>query len=285
MNKRFLYFSLMIFVTGCSEKIDMKLDDSHIQLSVEGTITTDSLQQAVKLTRSAGYFSNQPAPAVSRAIVTLSDGTATDTLREDLPARPGTYALPQYFRGMIGKTYSMEIKLAEPIGDHTEYSASCRIMQSVTLDSISAIFDPSLGKEGYWQIRIFAQDPGDETNYYLFRYSRNGVLVSDSIEKWSITDDRFFNGSYIDGLTAFYLNYSHSSETLHPGDTILVQMSAITREYYNFILQVQQAGIQIPFFSGPPANVEGNISNGGIGFLSAYSSSRAAHVVSRPPMP
>jgi hypothetical protein len=59
----------------------------------------------------------------------------------------------------------------------------------------------------------------------------------------------------------------------------MVQMSSITKEYYNFIQEVQQAGIQIPFFSGPPANVEGNISNGGVGFFAAYSNSFAKVII------
>ena len=56
-------------------------------------------------------------------------------------------------------------------------------------------------------------------------------------------------------------------------------MSGITKEYFDFINQVQQAGFNLPFFSGPPANVQGNVTNGGIGFFAAYSNSFATAIV------
>lgn len=68
-------------------------------------------------------------------------------------------------------------------------------------------------------------------------------------------------------------------ETLYPGDNIMVELSAITQDYFNFISQVKEAGISIPFFTGPPANITGNVSNQGVGFFAAYSSSYAKTVV------
>ena len=275
MNKFLFYLLIILFAAGCTERINVNLDDSYIRLVVDGGISSDSMQRTVHLTKSASYFYNQPPPAVSNAIVTLSDGSFLDTLKEELPGNPGSYSIDSNFRGAIGKTYSLNISLREPIGAHYDYSASCKIMKVARLDSISVEFNPDLGKNGFWLVKIYAKEPGDEVNYYLLKYYRNGKLMSDSIQKWVTSDDKYFNGSYINGLNAFYINNNHPWETLHPGDTLLVQMSGITREYYNFVQQVQSAGIQIPFFSGPPANVEGNINNGSIGFFSAYSNSFA----------
>jgi hypothetical protein len=55
-------------------------------------------------------------------------------------------------------------------------------------------------------------------------------------------------------------------------------MSGITKEYYDFLYQAQMAGFNIPFFTGPPANVKGNITHGAVGFFAAYSNSRASKV-------
>ena len=279
MNK--LLFSLMILLlaAGCTERINVNLDSSYVRLVVDGGITNDSMQRSVTLSKSASYFYNQPPPMVSNAIVILSDGSFLDTLKEQLPGHPGVYSLDPTFRGVIGKTYGLDIKLPEVIGNSSEYTSTCKIMKVARLDSIQTEFDPNMGKSGRWLIKIFAQEPGDEFNYYLLRYYRNGVLMSDSIKKWSTSDDKFFNGSYIRGLTAFRINNANYWETLHPGDTVKVQMSGITKEYYDFVQQVQQAGYQIPFFSGPPANVEGNINNGAVGFFYAYSDSFATHII------
>ncbi|MCX6285921.1 MAG: DUF4249 domain-containing protein [Bacteroidetes bacterium] len=279
MNKLLFSLLILLLATGCTERINVNLDNSYVRLVVDGGITNDSMQQSVILSKSASYFYNQPPPMVSHAIVTLTDGSFLDTLKEDLPNNPGIYGLAKDFRGVIGKTYSLDIKLPEVIGNNAEYTSSCKIMKVARLDSIQTEFNPDLGKNGHWLIKIYAQEPGDEMNFYLLKYYRNGVLMSDSIQKWSTSDDKYFNGSYIRGLTAFYINNSRTWETLHPGDTVMVQMSGITKEYYDFIQQVQQAGYQIPFFSGPPANVEGNISNGGIGFFTAYSNSFAKLII------
>lgn len=275
MNKILAVFFLLFLAGACTERINVDLDSSYIRLVVDGGLTTDSLQRSVTLSKSASYFYNQPPELVSGALVTLSDGSFLDTLKENLPYSRGTYFLDSGFRGVIGKTYTLMIELPEKIGDFTEYSSSCKIMKVPRLDSIKAHFLPNYGKKGVWTISIYAQEPGDEMNFYMLKWYRNGVLMSDSIKKWSTSDDKYFNGSYINGLTAFYINQNHPWEAISPGDTIMVQMSGITKEYYDFIQQVQQAGIQIPFFSGPPANVEGNISNGGVGFFTTYSNSYA----------
>lgn len=279
MNKLLLSLLILLLAAGCTERINVNLDDSYVRLVVDGGITNDSLQRSVSLSRSSSYFYNQPPQMVSKAVVTLTDGSFIDTLREKLPFSPGVYSLDSNFRGVIGKTYSLNVKLQEAIGNSTEYSSSCKITKVARLDSITTEFNPDFGKKGFWLVKIYAQEPGDEMNFYMLKYYRNGVLMTDSIQKWSTSDDKFFNGSYIRGLTAFYINEDHPWETLHPGDTLVVQMSGITKEYYDFIQQVQQAGYQIPFFSGPPANVEGNVSNGGVGFFAAYSNSFAKIIV------
>ncbi|MCX6282084.1 MAG: DUF4249 domain-containing protein [Bacteroidetes bacterium] len=279
MVKLFSGLFILLLAAGCTESINVNLDNSYIRLVVDGGITNDSLQRTVILSKSASYFYNQPPPMVSHAIVTLTDGSFLDTLREQLPGKPGYYMLDSTFRGVIGKTYSLDVKLSEVIGNSAEYTSTCKIMKVARLDSVQAEFNPDIGKDGHWLVKIFAQEPGDEMNFYMLKYYRNGLLISDSIQKWSTSDDKYFNGSYIRGLTAFYINNSHKWETLHPGDTLLVQMSGITKEYYDFIQQVQQAGYQIPFFSGPPANVEGNVSEGGVGFFAAYSNSYAKLVI------
>ena len=279
MNKLVPVLFTLILATGCTERINVKLDNTYVRLVVDGGITNDSLLRTVALTRSADYFSNEPASQVPDAKVTLSDGSTLYTLHETIPGVSGIYQTDSTFRGSIGKTYALNIDLPAAIGNQTSYSASCRIMKVARLDSIRAEFNPNMGKNGFWLIKIYAQDPGDEVNYYLLKYYRNGVLKTDSIKKWVTSDDKYFSGRYINGLTAFYINNSHPWETLQPGDTLLVQMSGITKEYFNFINQVQEAGYSIPFFSGPPANVEGNISNGGIGFFAAYSNVYARTIV------
>jgi hypothetical protein len=190
----------------------------------------------------------------------------------------GIYETDSSFAGTIGHTYTLDIRLPQAIDRETHYAATCRLMPVARLDSIQVVFQPDWGKNGFWEIRVFAQEPGDQTNFYMFHYYRNDTLMTDSIWKVFYSDDRYFNGNYINGLTAVYIDNEHPWETIRSGDKVTLQMSGITKEYYDFLYQAQMAGFNIPFFTGPPANVKGNITHGAVGFFAAYSNSRASKV-------
>jgi hypothetical protein len=66
------------------------------------------------------------------------------------------------------------------------------------------------------------------------------------------------------------------------GDTIELELSSIPEDYCALYLGSQDAsGLNSPLFSGPPANVRTNISNGAIGYFSAYSTVRTRTVIKR----
>jgi len=279
MKKFVIYFILALISTSCVEKIDIKLDPNYVRLVVDGSIATDTSKYIVNLTQTADYFYNAPIPRVTNANVTIYDGESTFTLNETEPGKSGIYATEADFHGIVGRTYTLNVNLASQIGGNANYSSSCQLMSVTHLDSTGVEFHKDWGKDGVYEVKVFAQDPGDEFNYYMFNLYKNGKLMSDSISKVVVSDDKYINGSYIRGLGVFRINQSHPWERLNPGDTITLQMSGITKEYYNFVSEVKSAGFNIPFFVGPPANVVGNVNNGGVGFFTAYSNSYASTVI------
>jgi hypothetical protein len=283
MKKMIRYTSLLVILlisaSACTEKIDVNLDETYTRLVVDGSIGSDTASFAINLTETADYFYNEPSPRVVNAEVTLTDGVNTYTLTESDPGKSGIYLTDQSFHGVPGHDYTINIRLAEEIAGTRDYSAACKMNTVTRLDSIQAVFQPDWGPEGIWEIRVFTQEPGDEKNYYLFQLYRNGTLLTDSITKYMITDDTYINGNYITGATAMYLNNEDPNQSIQPGDFITLKMSGISKEYYDFIYQVQMSGFNIPFFSSPPANVEGNLSSDGVGFFAAYSSTSASTVV------
>jgi hypothetical protein len=279
MKKAVLYFVLAIISASCVERIEVKLDPTYVRLVVDGSITTDTSKYTVNLTQTADYFYNAPIPRVTNATVTLYDGDSSYTLKETEPGQSGIYESESNIIGTVGKTYNLNIRLASEIGGNTNYSSSCELMSVTRLDSTNIIFHEDWGDDGFYEVRIFAQEPGTEVNFYMFNLYRNGRLMSDSISKVVVSDDKYINGSYINGLGAFYLDQSRPADVLKPGDVITLQMSGITKEYFNFVSEVQSAGFNIPFFVGPPANVVGNVTNGGVGFFTAYSNSYASIIV------
>lgn len=270
-------FAIMAFVAAsCTEKVDIQLDESYTRLVVDGCITTDTMAHTIKLTTTSSYYYNQPAPAVSGATLTITDGTSTYQLTE---TSPGIYQTDGNVAGIPGKNYTLNIMLKQAIGGYIEYQANSYMNTLSPLDSVSLKFQPDWGKEGFFEVKIYVQEP-PTIDYYRFMIYKNNELLTDTITEWFVTDDKFFNGSYTNGAAVAYLNQSNPSEHLDPGDIVTVEVDNIGKDYCTFIWNTQsEIRGSNPLFSGPPANVEGNISNGAIGFFAAYANTRASAVV------
>ena len=110
----------------CTERIDLELDDSTIQLVVDGAVTTDTAVHTVRLSKTTSYYFNEEPPRVAGAIVTLSSEQGVIQLKE---TSPGFYQTKADFHGIVGVSYTLNIRLAAPVGGFTNYSASATIKQ------------------------------------------------------------------------------------------------------------------------------------------------------------
>ena len=271
--KRIIYFIIaLIAASSCTERIDIKLDDTFTRLVVEGKITDDSTEHTVTLTRTTSYFYNQPAPRVEGAQVSLSDEENVFHLTE---TKAGVYKTEK-MAGIIGRTYTLNIELAEEINGHSSYTAADKMMPVGVIDSIKLHY---IDQWEVWEIRLFAQEP-PTTDFYMFNWSKNGKLVTDTIDEVNVSDDKFFNGSYSNGIGVGWFQEEREDERLHPGDLVTLIMSTITEKYANFVWEIQdETGYNSPLFSGPPANVSSNISNGALGYFAAYPNRYASTIV------
>ena len=100
----------VLFITSCTEKIDIDLDTTYQRFIVEGTITTDTMIHGVKLSKSIDYYNNEQPPTISNAIVTIDDGFNEITLEEN-KLNPGYYETDENYFGVVGRTYKLEIEL------------------------------------------------------------------------------------------------------------------------------------------------------------------------------
>lgn len=271
-NLVFLYILLFVPLYSCTERIDISLDDSAVRLVVEGSLTTDTMSHKVLISSTSGYFYNQPLQPVSGATVTISDGENILNLTE---VTPGVYQTAPSVHGEEGKTYALNIKLNKQIGGFSDYTASSKLYPVAKLDSIKLLFHPDWSSAGIWEVKCFGQDP-PSTDFYRFLISRNDTMITDTLDEWFVTDDRFFNGHYVNGITVGYLDQSIKEQRLIFGDSMLVEMNNTGEGYANFLWECQSEIIgSYPLFTGPPANIKGNINNGAIGFFATYSASRA----------
>ena len=260
----FIVLILSLLVASCTEKIDVQLDSGYTRLVADGSITTDTMVHTVTLSSSSSYFYDQPAPPVKGAQLSITDGSQTFNLTGD---SNGVYRTDPSVYGIPGHTYTLNIKLASPIGGHSEYSATSTLHPVHSLDSISLFFHPDWMKKGIWEVKCYVLEP-PTTDFYRFMVYKNDKLISDSLNEWFATDDKFINGNYTNGVSVAYLRQGSSQENLVKGDKVTIEVDNIDEGYYNFIMEAQaELRGSNPLFSGPPANVKGNISNEASGSL------------------
>jgi hypothetical protein len=269
---------LALSLSDCTERIEVKIDSSYTRLVVEGYVTTDTMPQWVKLSTTSDYFYNQPAPRVSGAHVTIDDGERVYELEES-DSLPGMYFTALDFYGVPGRTYTLDIRNVDVNRDglYEEYSASSELNPVNPIDSIRLRYFEAFGNSGY-EVRVWAQDP-PRKDWYSFKVHKNGVLLTDTLAEMIVQNDDFFNGNYTYGITSQFLSNDKPDEIVSVGDTITFEINGITEDYYHFIMEAQsQIYGQTPLFSGPPANIRTNLSNGAIGYFTAWSTAYSSTV-------
>lgn len=269
MKKIWIILLIALTVASCTERIDIELDETYTRLVVYGTITTDTTSHHVKLTSTTSYYYNEAPPPVTGASVEITDNEGNlFTLNE---TEPGIYTTSQDFAAIPGRTYTLFIELEEEINGNKTYTASSTVSPINQIDSIGLVSRPDWGEQGFYEVTCYYQDPPTQ-DFYMFNLYKNGELLTDTINDKFVSEDSFYNGNYTNGIGIGYLDQSNEREVLHPGDTIIFQGANISEDYYDFVVALQsETGFQTPLFSGPPANVKGNINNGAVGFFAAYS--------------
>jgi hypothetical protein len=266
-----------IFLSNCTEIIEVEVDSTYTRLVVEASISTDTLSHLIRLSTTSDYFNNQPAPAVSGARVEITDGESIFVFTES-DIQPGYYYSDPALHGIAGKTYTLDIGDVDidQDGNSEHYTAVSKLNYTNPLDSIEIEYFSSFFS-GY-QVKVYAWDSPNE-DYYAFKVYKNGVLLTDTLSELIVQDDAFFNGNYTYGIPSQFLSDSKPEERVRLGDTITFELNGITEEYYHYVIEAQsQIFPQTPLFSGPPANIRSNISNGAIGFFTAYSVRRSSVV-------
>jgi len=279
------YTSLILIATGillaaCTEKIEIDLDSTYARLVVEGEVTSDSIKHYVKLSVTSDYFSIEAAPPVQYAHVELRFGDESLQLVEsDIQA--GLYEAPSPFRGVIGTTYELDISQVDVDRDGIEehYHASSTMPGGPELLYIEVKYYPTPFATGY-TVFLHASHPPEFRDWFGFKLSKNGDMLTDSLYKYSVISDELFDSGYFPGLPVGFLSDDDPREALHQGDTLTLELNCIEEAYYDFITEAQlEIAGYYPLFSGPPSNVSSNVDNGAMGIFTAYSIQRYSLVM------
>lgn len=277
-----LIFSIMILTLSCVEIIDIELDTTYRRLVVYGEITTDSVRHSIQLSATTDYFYNQAPPPVKNATVSITFNDSSIILTESA-TYPGTYQTPTAFRGSPGTTYYLNITNVDinQDGFFEQYNAETTMPVIAMADSISLNRFITPFFSGY-QVALWSPEPSG-VQYYNYKLLRNDKLLNRNLSDFTIQPDDFFRNNYISGVPVGFLNDDDPTEFILPGDTVTLEINSITGEYYNFIFEAQNELFgNNPLFSGPPANVSSNLSNGAVGIFTAYAVDRVSTILKGP---
>ena len=284
ISKSIYLLSVIFILASCTERIDIKTDDAPEYLVIYGNITTDKKQHAVKLTRSTGYFATGKPGVLSNARVSISTDDETFPMLED-PANPGVY-LTDNVSGVEGKTYNLNVSLDfDGDGQPEEYNASSYLPYATRIDTID--LQPSTSFDDMIEVLVYGQLADNEENFISVHVYKNDVLVNDSLVGFTVYDDEFIDNKTVTALPCYFLSQTKELSTVYPGDKVTLRIDALTKEYSKYLEDAQTEIFgSIPLFSGPPANVKGNIkktdaSNNVFvtGFFAAFSGNEKSTIV------
>lgn len=254
----FILPALALLATGCTERIDLDLNNEDFQrVVVDGTFTNQAKAHEVKLTLTSDYFKNEAAEPATGAEVTITDGVTTFQLTEETP---GIYRTEPTVAGEIGKTYTLEVKYGEDT-----YTASHYLDTVSQIDSILPLpyIDEFTNQpeEGWWSLYLFTQELPGLGNHYMWNIWQNGEPQTDTLRQVQFVQDELVDGNYIE----WWQFYDLKAE---PGDQIYVEQMAISKEIFDgFIAVMLETDWRGGIFDSPPANVPTNVNGGALGFF------------------
>lgn len=252
---------LIFFAYGCEKVIDVDLNDADPQIVIEGNLSNIPNKAEVKISMTSNYFDTLPSEMISGAKVTIkSDFGDSFVLNE---TSKGIYnSKDVWFRE--GGNYQL---LVEANGEN--YTAESKLNKAVVIDSMRFYYEDSPFLEKGYYINIYLFDPPGVKNFYRLKYAKNGVYQN------TIDDLVLFNDRYIDGNT---IEVTLFNEPLELNDTITLQLVSLDEGAYEYLRTFQELVNTNPG-SAAPANPVSNISNGALGYFSAWSSNTKSAII------
>jgi hypothetical protein len=250
-------------LTSCTEGIDLDLRQSPIRIVIEGLVTDKPGYQSVKVTRSADFYSTGKTPRVIDAVVTVRDdlGQAFNFVHNpnNHVDSAGIYVAKD-FVGVIGRSYRLTVVVGNEV-----FEAEDQLTPVLTPDSVKyrineeEAFDPKdYGK--IYEVLLYAKEPQDQTNFYLFKFFRNDSLTYYNETDIYYSDDELLAGQ-IDGIPS-PIYYAKN-------DKARVEIFSLSRKGYVFyndlaVLLSNDAG---GMFGPIPSLPRTNLSNDALGFF------------------
>ncbi|MFY0655132.1 MAG: DUF4249 domain-containing protein, partial [Cyclobacteriaceae bacterium] len=258
----YIIASLIIF-SSCEETIILDTDQGGTKTMIEAVVTDLPNRQYVRLSTTVDFYSEQAYPAISDADVSVTDGFGTVHHYSESVEQPGYYYPDVDYTGEAYVEYSLNVNI-----DGDIYTASDVLLPVTPIDSLTVRLDEDEmddpEEDGmFYTPLLYAKEPQDEENYYLWKFYRNGEIHNDDGDYVTLSNDVAI-GENIDGVEA-PLYFAE-------GDVARVEMISLTRGCFVFYsdltnLVFSDGGV----FTPQPANPRSNITGGALGVFQVSS--------------
>jgi hypothetical protein len=264
MRTLYLYFLIVVVFASCDEPFKLDLNQTPDKVVIEGLVTDQPKMQGVKISRSTDFYGSGKTPRVTNAVVTVTDdlGNVTSFIHNPRSHADssGIYVPASNFVGVIGRTYKLKVDVSG-----TTYEAEEKLSRVIPIDSLNYAADndeeedPEI--EGrFYEVLMYAREPQDEENFYLFKFYRNDSLT------YNIETDIYYSD---DEILAEEINGIAAPIYYGIGDKARIEVYSISRVgfvYYNDLsgLLNNDAG---GMFGPIPSSPRTNLSNEALGYF------------------
>lgn len=245
----------LLFFVSCEQQTDWDLQKGAPLLVVEGIITDELQPYTITLSESVSSVNEEFVP-ISGAEVTISAGNQDFTLIENSTI-PGTYSTTTSQRAVINRKYTLHIRI-----NGKEYTAQAKMIPITESDNMS-----------YYRV-------SSDTSKYAV--SQN--ISTNENAMWRIDYDWNFAGNcdtcnakqYLYSLQSLDVAQVFSTGlqniTVPLGTNIRRTKYSLEQSHADYIRQILlETRWNGGYFDENPAQVQGNISNGGMGYFGVCS--------------
>ena len=238
---------------SCMQVIQVDLNSASPKLIIDAGISDQHGPYTVVLSQTVAFDLNNTFPPVTGAIVVIGDNAGNaDTLTEN---QPGTYQTSG-IQGIPGRTYTLTVK-----SNNMVYTAISTMPFPVQIDTV---FSKNRFGTKSRELSISFIDPKGIDNYYrilekitYYLPAPNRIILP---MLGTVSSDRLMDGKKITVSPGF------NQPELVTGDSVLVSLECIDKNVYTYFRTASQTGNQSTTVSNPV----GNITNGALGYFSAY---------------
>lgn len=261
---------LLLSIFSCRKEVEINIEGEDPRLVVNASITTQKQPWTVTLTKSVQFFSDTDIPFVDDAKVTITEDN--NKTYELFYTDSGKYVSLDTLQCKVNSIYRLNI-----IWQGKEYAADELCKPQNDLDTFHYYYFPTTQgfiEEGYYGF-IIGKEKDGQGDYYWWLITVNDTLNegftidSDQINVSIFNED--FNLEDID-----FDNFIFPRPIvfdLELGDHVKIEQRSCSRLFYEFLSVIQEQANQAGSpFDAPPADGEGNISNGALGYFSVHSS-------------